>query len=55
MTMHYSCILFVYCGYSDYVLKLSTVGTVTMYSNCVLWVQYHCILGVHCGYSDYVC
>ena len=43
-----------YCGYSDYVLKLCTVGTVTMYSSRVLWVQRLCIEAVYCGYSDYV-
>ena len=46
------CIEAVYCGYSDYVFELCTVGTetmncscvlctvgtVTMYSSCVLWV-----------------
>ena len=29
------CILAVCCGYSGYVFKKYTVGTVAMYSNCI--------------------
>ena len=33
---------------------MCTVGTVTMYTSCVLWVQLLCILDMYLVYSDYV-
>ena len=33
------CIIAVHSGYSDYVFYLCTVGTSTMYSSSVLWVE----------------
>ena len=41
-------ILAAYCGYSDYAFYLCTVGTVVMYSSCVMWAHLLYILGVYC-------